>query len=90
MRSGIYQLSMNTNHTLLSILRHMVKGFVTLELLKDSKTAQSTYIFSCAPFVQNVIHYADDLMIATDTSFRDHLSILEKVLQRLGKGMSSL
>ena len=35
-----------------------------------------------APFVKNVIHYADDLMIATDSSLPEHIHMLEKVLER--------
>ena len=36
-----------------------------------------------APFIQDVIHYADDLMIATGTTIHEHLQILQQVLQRL-------
>ena len=36
-----------------------------------------------APFVQDVIHYADDLMIATGTTIHEHLQILQQVLRRL-------
>ena len=35
-----------------------------------------------APFVKHVIHYADDILIASDKSIDHHLRILEKVLHR--------
>ena len=35
-----------------------------------------------APFVKNVIHYADDLMIATDGTIEHHIRLLDKVLLR--------
>jgi len=35
-----------------------------------------------APFVRSVMHYADDLMIATQHSVEHHLDILDQVLQR--------
>ena len=34
----------------------------------------------------DVIHYADDIMIATNGSFREHLKVVEKVLKRLVVG----
>jgi hypothetical protein len=35
---------------------------------------------------QDVIHYANDIMIATDESFKDHMEKVEQVLGRLKKG----
>jgi hypothetical protein len=35
---------------------------------------------------QDVIHYADDIMIATDGTFEEHMEKVGQVLSRLKKG----